>query len=322
MKRVITVTALLIFSISFCMAQNIRDQVDKQKQIEAQQQQAIKEKKQREAEAQQRAKEAEEARVRQLEQNYKNAIESAEKNVEQKRYELAKQDYLTAKELKPENATLINKQLEKIDGLIAAEKREREAAERENLYKETLASAQKNVDQKKYTQAQEDYKSALKQKPENADFINQKLAEIEKPAMIQSYYNRGNTSFEQNRYEEALGYFKQAYQLDPQNSIYLNKIKTTETCIKQERHMDAAESAYRRNQYQQAVDNVEKAKALGTLPSHMQSKANTYQNKYAQEEAKRKEKNKSAWKTVGLLAVVAVLVTVVLLIPSDENATQ
>jgi len=318
MKRLITITAL-IFSVSFCMAQNIKDQVDKQKQIEAQQQQAIKEKKQREAEAQRRAKEAEEERVREIERYYQNAIESAERNVEQKRYEMAKQDYLTAYELKPENTAFINERLNKIEALIVNEKREREEAERESQYQASITSAQKNVDQKKYGKAQEDYRSALKIKPENFSFINQKLAEIEKPATLELYYDKGNSCLEQNKYEEALGYFKQANQLDPQNSVYQEKIRTTEIRIKQERFMNAAESSYRNSQYKQAVDNVGKAKELGSLPAHMQSKADTYQRKYAQEEAKRKEAGKKVLKTIGLIALVAIIVGVVLLIPSDEK---
>jgi len=192
MKRIITVIALMIFSISFCMAQNIRDEVEKQKQIEEQKQQAIQQQKQREAEERQRAKEAEEERVREIERHYQNTIESAESNVEQKRYELAKQDYLTARELKPENAAFIDEQLTTVESMIAIEEQERRAAERERLYQEAITSAQGNFVKKKYAQAKEDYRTALKLKPENAFFINQKTAEIDKPATLYLYRKRGN----------------------------------------------------------------------------------------------------------------------------------
>ena len=192
MKRVITAVTVLIFSVSFCMAQSVQEALQQQKEREAQEQRAIQEQKKREAEAQRLAKEAEEERKREFETLYQNTIESAKNNIGQKRYELAEQDYLTALELKPENAAYINEQLEKIENFVAIEKREQKEAERERLYQEAVASAQRNFEQKKYANAKEDYRVALNLKPENAAFIHAKIAEIDKPATLYLYRKRGN----------------------------------------------------------------------------------------------------------------------------------
>ena len=137
MKRVAITISALIFSLSFCMAQNIREEAERQRQREAQQQQAAAEQRRREQQAaeeqkrreeqqrqeaeeqrlreEQQRQEAEEQRLRELELRYQNTIASAESNFIQRQYAQAMQDYLTALELKPENAAFIKTKMNEID---------------------------------------------------------------------------------------------------------------------------------------------------------------------------------------------------------------
>ena len=191
MKRRIIIVVAFIFSISFCMGQNIQEQ----KRIEEQQKQAAKER-QEQAIKEQKAAEAERLRV--LEQNYQNAVASAQENFEQKNYAQAKQDYLTAIELKPQKAAEFNPKITELDKLIIEkakedaiaerERLEQEAvAERERLYQKAIESAENNFKQKRYEEAKQDYRAALELKPENASLINRKIAEIDKPATLYIY---------------------------------------------------------------------------------------------------------------------------------------
>lgn len=222
MKKTITLVLVLIICVSLCMAQNIQEQ----KRIEAQNVQAekaakeqrIQEIKRKHDNAIESAKDNlnkgryEEAKqdyqtalglrpenvpfIKQkiaeidkliLEQMYKEVIASAQRNFDQRQYSQAKQDYLTALELKPENATLLDPKIGELDRLILEEIKKQAESERKRSYEESIASAQRNVEQRQYAQAKQDYLTALNLKPENADFINSKIAEIEKPASLHLY---------------------------------------------------------------------------------------------------------------------------------------
>jgi tetratricopeptide (TPR) repeat protein len=196
-KLIITVFSLLI-SISFCMAQlnveaeRYRKQQQAQKEREAQSLREEAEHQRRiQAEAAKQRQEAEAKQRQEFEQRYNNAITSAEKNFEQKQYVQAKQDYKTALDIKPENAASINPKIVKIDEIL----QQQEEAERERKYQDAIESAQRNFNQRKYVQAEQDYKTALKLKPENATFINSKIAEIDRkmnePATLHIYRKGG-----------------------------------------------------------------------------------------------------------------------------------
>jgi len=110
------------------------------------------------------------------ERRYNESIASAERNFSLKNYAQAKQDYLTAKDLKPENAVAIDSKIAEIDKVL----KEQEEAERESKYQRNIASAQSNFNLQNYVQAKRDYLTALELKPENAYFINLKIAEIDR----------------------------------------------------------------------------------------------------------------------------------------------
>ena len=137
MKRLVIIVLGLFLSISFCVAQNLRDEMEQQRQREIQQQQAAEEQRRREAQAaeeqrrreaqqrqeaeeqrlreEQQRQEAEAQRLRELEILYQNTIASAERNFEQRQFTQARQEFVTALELKPENAATINARIAEID---------------------------------------------------------------------------------------------------------------------------------------------------------------------------------------------------------------
>jgi len=196
MKKIVIIISALLFSISFCPAQSIQEELERQKK----EQQAIEAQKQREV---QRQREAEAQRKREIDQQYQNLMATAQKNYEQQWYAQAKQDYLAALELKPEEASNINPKIAAIDNILLELEKQKAEAERERKYKETIASAQRNFDNKQYAQAKHDYRAALEIKPENASFINSKIAEIDKPATLYLYRPRpkGSLSIYPQRYE-------------------------------------------------------------------------------------------------------------------------
>jgi len=118
--------------------------------------------------------EAEKQRLKQNELDYQTAIESANRNFEQKRYAQAVQDYRRALELKPVNANSINPKIREIERLLQQER------ELEAQYQNAIERAQKEFEQRRYMDAKTTYRFALEYKPENATFVNSKVAEIDK----------------------------------------------------------------------------------------------------------------------------------------------
>ena len=235
MKRVVIIVITLIFSVSFCMAQNdnLKNIIENENNRKAAEQQKIQAQKRQQDAAYNGAiasaeRNFEQERYELAKQDYRKAIEikpenkslinkkiaeidkliadaikaeqerkyqeaikSAQRNIEQERYELAGEDYLTALGIKPENADFINEQIGKIGSMIALEKKKREAAERERLYNEAIASAERNIKQGQYEHAKDDYRDAIGLKPENAAFVNQKIAELDRPATLYIYRKGG-----------------------------------------------------------------------------------------------------------------------------------
>jgi len=143
------------------------------------------------------------------------------------------------------------------------------------------------------TQYQNDLQKALKANPQKA----------------KGYLDMGNAYMVQNNYAEALRYYREAANADPQNNSYQTAIRTAETRINQERYMISADAAYKtakatpepnityvqgqygkqisassqsaldvyKKRYQQMLDEIEKAKALGALPQYMQESVAFYE---------------------------------------------
>ena len=108
----------------------------------------------------------------------------------QKKYEEARKQYLGYKECKP-NATGIEEIIVKIDSILSEQKTELEKAENESKYQNAIVLAERNFKQRQYEQAEQNYKTALGFKPENAAYINAKIEEIDRkknePAILYIY---------------------------------------------------------------------------------------------------------------------------------------
>lgn len=128
----------------------------------------------------------EEKKAAELEARYKSLIASADKAFDGKKLSEALNDYKDALTLKPAEAhpkariTAIEEQLDSAARAKAEEERLlREKQEREQRYKDLIASADKAFAAKKYDQARTDYSAAAGVKSEE-QYPKDKLAEIER----------------------------------------------------------------------------------------------------------------------------------------------
>ena len=132
------------------------------------------------------------AAIEELEHRYQFFIQSAQEDFGRTQYAHAKQSYKDALELKPENATWINAKIAEIDRILL-----------EILYQDVIESAENNFKQRKFTQAKQDYRSALDYKPENASFVNSKIAEIDK-IILEEEKRLATETDRERRYQEAI----------------------------------------------------------------------------------------------------------------------
>lgn len=191
MKRTITIVLLLVFCASFCIApaQDVRTAIETEKAAEKQ-------------------------RLRELEQKYESAIESAEKNFKQGQYEQAKQNYLDALNIKTVNGSAIKQKIAEIDKLLL-----------ERKYQNALTSAERNFEQRQYEQARQNYVDALNLKPGNASSLNLKIAEVDKLILERKYQDAiasAEENFKRKQYAQAKQDYLFALELKPENADFIN----------------------------------------------------------------------------------------------------
>jgi tetratricopeptide (TPR) repeat protein len=176
MKRAIIIISALFFGISILMSQNIQRELQENTQNIN-----------NAAEAERIRIAAEQQREQQREQNYQNAIASAQQNFEAQQYAMALHYYHRAIEIRPENATYINVRIIEISNKI-------QEAEREQRYQQAIASAQMHYAQREFAQAKQSYQTALGIRPENAVEIAARISaiteEMNKPAELRIYRPR------------------------------------------------------------------------------------------------------------------------------------
>lgn len=107
------------------------------------------------------------------------AVAAAQRNFEQGEYAQARQNYMTALELQPERAAAINPIIVEIDIRLAE-------IERERRHREALASAERYFSLQQYISARQYFLSARTIMPENAEFINQRISEINRLEVLSS----------------------------------------------------------------------------------------------------------------------------------------
>lgn len=159
--------------------------------------------------------------------------------------------------------------------------------------------------QGKYDDAAKYYKMANDLTPSNAQYrIALQKALNANPNGAKINTEMGNDYLAQGKYAEALKYYREAAKLDPQNKALQANVNRADVLIKQEQHMTAAAKAFKSGKslvgmsfsgnsqqianqranalkpYQQAIDETNKAKALGTLPPYMQESTDFYTFEY------------------------------------------
>ena len=99
-------------------------------------------------------------------------------------------------------------------------------------YENAISSAQSNFSQKKYAQAKKDYETALGLKPENAAFINSKIAEIdnlvhqqeeaERERKYQDLITSAQRKLNQRQFAQAKQDYEAALKLKPENLSFID----------------------------------------------------------------------------------------------------
>lgn len=133
----------------------------------------------------------EKRRQREKDEAFDAAIASSERNTANGQYEDAKRDILTALELKPEKEPLYTDKIAQLNDLILKADLARIAGMNDQLYNEAIADAEANIAQRRWADAINCYNTARGLKPGNADIIDRKIAELEAPAQL-SFYRKGS----------------------------------------------------------------------------------------------------------------------------------
>ena len=151
----------------------------------------------------------------------------------------------------------------------------------------------------RYTDAANSFKAAVDLASNNTQYRTDLQRAMNAPVGIEKakgFYNMGNAYMAQYNYAEALKYYKDATQADPQNTSYQTAVRTAETRVNQEQRMKTVETAYRKakatpkpstssqtaqdtykNRYQPMFDEITRVKALGVLPKYMQESIAFYE---------------------------------------------
>lgn len=168
-----------------------------------------------------------------LEQKYKSAIAKANGFFDQKSYKEARPIYEEALQYKPGDV-FSNGRINEIDQLLAL-------LEKQNQFKELIASADNNYKSKKFDQAISQYNQAKQLIPEDQypqkqiELINQEKQQQAQSEQLEKEFNQalqsGNTLTQQKDYLQALNAYKKALGLKPDSKLAQDKITETELAL-------------------------------------------------------------------------------------------
>ena len=188
-----------------------------------------------------------------LDQDYQNAIASADKALESKDYESAKSSYRKALELKPkevypsEKLVQIDKELARLAALASEnEKREAELKLEKN-YTELIASGDGDFKKKDWVSAKANYQSALELKsnelyPKNQlALIDSEIKKASKLDEINSAYNghiaAADGDFDRGEYAKAIIGYKSALGVKANESYPISRIQEAEAIIAEQQRI-------------------------------------------------------------------------------------
>ncbi|MBL7968722.1 MAG: hypothetical protein JNK09_17070 [Prolixibacteraceae bacterium] len=211
--------------------------------------------------------------------NFDQLIKEADANYQRGEYQMALLKYMDAQKLFPDKAYPNDRVAELQDLVKALEITEKQKAELEQKYKETIAKANGFFDQKSYISARPLYEEALQYKPGDV-FANGRINEIDQLLALQEkqkQYNdliaKADNDSKNKNYDQAIAQYTQAKQIVttdpyPQTQIDLiNQAKLDQAKLEQlekdfGKAMQSANTSARQKDFVQALDGYKKALEL------------------------------------------------------------
>ena len=197
-----------------------------------------------------------------IESKYMESITLADLAIDSKDYVEAREYYKNAKSLKPKEAYPV-KMLAKIDELIANEEQAKidaklakeRAAQNEMAYQSAIVAADNFYAEKKYNEAENEYRLALSLKPSSeypqnqmdrikAIFDEQKAKEANKRAIadaenqFKTHIANADEAFNKNDYQKAKSEYNKALSLKANEQYPKDRIKAINDLLEQERLAD------------------------------------------------------------------------------------
>jgi len=212
------------------------------------------------------------ARLKSIEDNYRNAITAGNTAMTQKQYQQAKEQYQKALTFKPGDSYATGK-IAEADELIRKEKEQLAAEQaRRKQYDDAIIKADNLFSNKDYTNAKLAYESASSLYPDQI-YPKNKISEInkiieeqqkalaEKEAKESAYNNAissGNNAYNQKRFAEAKEYYNNALKFKPDDIYAKNQIELINNIIAKQEEEKLAELA-RKKQYDDFIATADKA---------------------------------------------------------------
>ncbi len=202
-----------------------------------------------------------------LEEKYKQLITKADKEFQTENYTEAKTNYQAALEIKP-NENYPKEQIKKTDKIL--DEKAKQLAEQKALnkkYQQIIAKADKEFQEKNYTNAKTDYQAALEIKPNEEYPINQikKIENIlnnkakqlaEQKALNKKYkqlITKADKEFQTENYTEAKTNYQAALEIKPNENYPKEQIKKIEAILTKQAKEKALEE-----KYQQLITKADK----------------------------------------------------------------
>ncbi len=204
---------------------------------------------------------------KELQENYNKAVADADKSFSEKKYSAALTSYQSASGLKPDE-TYPKSKIAEINTILGQQKAMQES------YDKAIASADKELAERKYPEAITGYQSALSIKP-GETYPQEKITEINgiiaRQKALQESYDKAIASadiyFEKKNYTDALTGFQSALSLKSDEKYPQDKITAINGILGQQKALQesfdkaiaAAEKSFTDKDYPQAINGYQAA---------------------------------------------------------------
>jgi len=192
------------------------------------------------------------SRRRMKQQKYEAAVKEADRYFEAEKYIMARDAYQQALEIKP-GQSYPDRQMDKIEEILARRKAQ------DRRYEALIQSADEAFNKQQYEASREDYRQALKIKPQREypkqqlDLIRQRLAKAEQKEQARKNYQdkirQADQAFNNETYPKAKDLYEQAVQMRPHEEYPQDQIARIDEIrsrqMKARARKKASEEAYR-----------------------------------------------------------------------------